>query len=98
MSDAIPVFISSHQASNGLSASTVIKAAPGRLGRVNVTTISGGTNGGSVYDAATTGAAAASNLIATLPKTVGSYEFDWPFNNGLVYIPGTSEVVSISWS
>jgi len=79
----------------GLSASTLIKAGSGRLSRINVTTAGAA---GAVYDSATVGGVSASNLIAVIPATVGQYQFDWPVANGLVYVPGSAQVASISWS
>jgi len=84
------------QSSLNLSTSTLIKAAPGRVARVNVVTA--GSTAGALYDAATVGGAAASNEIAVIPNTVGQYQFDWPFFAGLVFVPGTGQVISISWS
>lgn len=83
------------QSANGLAANTVVKAAPGRLSRVSVTTAGAV---GAVYDSATVGGIGASNLIGVIPATVGVYFFDWPFLNGLVYAPGAAQVASISFS
>jgi hypothetical protein len=77
------------------SASAVIKATAGRLVRINVLTA--GSAPGAVHDCATTGAAAAGNLIFNVPNTVGSYELDWPCDTGIVYILGTGQVVSASF-
>jgi len=79
-----------------VTASTLVKSGLGRVFSVNVTTA--GAAGG-IYDVATTGAAGAANLIATIPATVGTYNyFGLPFENGLVYVPGSAQVVSISYS
>lgn len=82
------------QAANGLSANTVVKAAPGRLTRVSVTTAGAA---GAAYDSATVGGIGASNLIGVIPAAVGVYLFDWPVNNGIVYAPGAAQVASISY-
>lgn len=83
------------QSANGVSASKVIKTGKGRLGRVSVTTAGAV---GAVYDSATVGGVGASNLIGTVPATVGIYDFDWPFYLGLVYVPGASQVASLTYS
>lgn len=78
------------------SADAVIKATAGRVVRVNVVTA--GSAAGAIHDCATTGAAAASNKVATIPNTVGSYEIDFPCSTGIVYKVGTGQVVSISYT
>lgn len=79
-----------------IAAATVVKAAPGRLVRINVNTA--GTTAGTASDCATTGAVAAANLIAGIPNTVGTYFLDWPTNTGIVITPGTGQVVSVSYN
>jgi hypothetical protein len=83
------------QSSNGVSADTVIKKGVGRLVRVSVTTAGAA---GAVYDSATVAGAGASNLIAVVPATVGVYFLDWPVLNGITYVPGSAQVVSISYT
>lgn len=83
------------QSALGLAASTVIKTGSGRVARVSITTAGAI---GAIYDAASVGAAGAANLIGSIPATVGVYYFDFPFNNGLIYIPGSAQVASISYS
>jgi hypothetical protein len=78
-----------------MSASAVVKATPGVVVRVSVTTA--GSAPGSVYDTTSTGTAAAANLIGSIPNTVGIYYFDWPTANGIVVAPGTGQVVSVSY-
>ena len=78
-----------------LTASTVIKATPGRICKVIVNTA--GSAPGSINDVATTGAAAAGNLIFNVPNTVGIYDVDFPAATGLVYVLGTGQVVSVSY-
>lgn len=94
--DANNVLISGNGVSSALnlSASTVVKAGPGRLVRVNVITAGAA---GTINDCLTTGAAAAGNEIAVIPATVGTYVFDWPCLVGIVYVPGSAQVVSISF-
>ena len=82
------------QSALNLSANTVIKAAPGRLTRVSVTTAGAA---GAVYDTFGVGGAIPANLIAVVPAVVGVYLFDWPCNIGIVYIPGAAQVASISY-
>lgn len=87
------------------TAAAVIKGSPGRLGKIIV--VAGGTasNGSFVFnDCATTGAAAASNEIFTIPSgaTAGTvYDLQWPCLTGIVLsaVPTAgSPIVSISYT
>jgi len=79
-----------------VSASTVIKATAGRVFRVSVVTA--GSAAGAVHDTTTTGAVAAANKIATIPNTVGIYDLNWPCASGIVLVPGTGQVLAISYT
>lgn len=77
--------------------SQVIKASPGRSYTVSV--ITAGSTAGTLNDCTTTGAAATSNQVGTLPNTVGTYYFHgFPHSSGIVLIPGTSQVLAISYT
>jgi len=79
-----------------ISTTTAIKSSKGRIAKVNVTTP--GSSNGSIYDHATTTGTGATNLVAVIPDTVGSYEIDFPCANGIVIAPGTGMVVSVSYN
>jgi hypothetical protein len=77
---------------------TAVKASPGRVCKVNVNAAN--STAVKVYDCATTGAAAASNLIYAGPTTgvVGTViSLDFPCLVGIVVDPGTAGVVSVSF-
>jgi len=76
-------------------AATLVKPANGNLITITVTTA--GSTTGSVNDSATTGGVAASNLIATIPNTIGIYYIPFTFLNGLVITPGTTQVISVCY-
>ncbi len=80
----------------GMAASTVIKDNPGIAFRVNVLTA--GSTAGEIHDCAAVADAAAENLVATIPASVKSHELVWPCAVGIVYIPGTSQVASASFT
>jgi len=80
----------------GLSATTLLAARGGRLYSINVTTA--GSTPGAVYDSSTIAGVSASNLIANIPATAATISLNWPFVNGLVYVPGSSQVASISYT
>jgi len=77
-----------------ITAATVVKATPGRIVRVAVTTAGAA---GSIYDHATTSGVAAGNLIAAIPATVGVFDLDWPCAVGIVVVPGAAQVCSVSF-
>ncbi|OYY59037.1 MAG: hypothetical protein B7Y55_01115 [Polynucleobacter sp. 35-46-207] len=79
-----------------ITAATVVKAFPGKIVNVNVTTA--GTTVGSVSDIATTAGVAAANLVASIPNAVGSYPLNFPCKVGIVITPGTGQVISVSYN
>lgn len=79
--------------SGSLSAATVVKAAPGRLCSVVVTTAGAA---GTIYDS--TNAAATSNPIFVVPATLGVYVVNIPCAFGIVYAPGSAQVAVVSYS
>jgi|SRR6185437_4014917 len=79
-----------------ITAATVVKATPGTLFRVSVNTA--GSAAGSAYDASTTSGNIAANLIADIPNTVGIYELEWPCAAGILIVPGTGQVLSVSFA
>lgn len=84
-----------------LSATTAVTgttATAGWLFTINVT-VAGATTG-AIYDNDSTSTGnTAGNLIAVVPEAVGSYPFyGFPYQTGLVFVPGTNQVVSISYT
>ena len=71
----------------------IAKTGTGRICKLFVNTAGAGA---SLNDCATTGAAAASNLIVNIPNAVGSYDVQMPFFQGLCVTPG-SAVFSLSF-
>jgi hypothetical protein len=66
-----------------------------RIVRVNV--VVAGTTAGSVNDSATVAGAVAANEIESIPSVVGPILLDFPIFAGIVIIPGTGQVVSVSY-
>lgn len=79
-----------------VSAATVVKAMRGRIVKVNVNTA--GSTVGLIYDHTTTSGVGAANLVGTIPDVVGTYTFDFPCGVGIVVVPGTGQVVSVSYN
>lgn len=89
------------QSSLNVNTTRVIKASAGTVFRVVVQTpATAGTFG--IYDAATTGAIAASNSIyqvsASWPAAGTVLTLEFPCQNGIVVQPGTGGAVSVSFS
>lgn len=78
-----------------LDAVTVSSYAARRISHVHV--LVAGSTAGSVSDCATLGAVAASNLVFSIPNTVGIYLVDFPMILGIAITPGTGQVVSVSY-
>lgn len=74
----------------------VLKTTKGQVAKVSV--IVAGSAVGAVYDRATTSGVAASNQLYVIPNTVGVYDLNMPFANGLVVTPGTGQTVVVSWA
>ena len=80
-----------------ITTQTVIAVGSGRVVRVMVNTP--GSTAGTISDSATTGGVAASNLIANIPNVANTMVYlDFPYTNGLVITPGTSQVLSVSYT
>lgn len=80
-----------------ISTATVVKGSGGVLFRVSVTTA--GTAAGAAYDASTLAGNVAANLIGTIANAVTTQplEFVWPCTNGILIVPPTGGVVSVSF-
>jgi hypothetical protein len=98
----LPVVVNSTAITGGgilsfldISAATAVKSMQGRIVRVNVTTA--GSAAGAIYDNPTTAGVGAANLVAEIPNVVGSYLIDFPCATGIVIVPPTAGVVSVSF-
>lgn len=79
----------------GAATTTVIKAAPGRICSISVTTA--GTTVGAVYDSKLTTGNSAKNQLFVIPNTVGVTKLEWPCSVGIVITTGTGQTVSVSY-
>jgi len=79
-----------------ISTATAIKSSKGRIVKVNVTTA--GSANGAIYDHPTTTGIGASNLVGVIPDVIGTYSFDFPCATGIVIVPPTAGVVSVSFN
>ena len=82
-----------------LSVATVVKAAPGTLYSMSVTTA--GSAAGAIYDTTTTGGVGAANLIATIANAVTAAPLNfnaWPCKAGIVVVPPTGGVVAVAFT
>jgi len=95
------VSIGASRTALNVTSSTLVKGpltgiGEGRIFSFNVTTAGAA---GAIYDSPTTAAVAAGNLICVIPATVGVYSWPdgFPFQQGLVVVPGAAQVVSLSF-
>ena len=85
------------KSSLNITAATVVQtvaAGAQRIVRFVVTTAGAA---GALYDASTTGGASAASLIAVMPATVGIYDLNFPVASGVLVVPGSGQVVSVSY-
>ena len=94
-----------YRTSDPITASTLVYAGAGRLASYSI--IVAGSTDGFIYDSATTALAAASNLMAAIPKPsttadapvpgIGVFQAGMFFTDGLVVIPGTGQTVAVTY-
>lgn len=82
------------QTASAISAATLVKPNAGRVAMVSITTA--GSAPGTIYDTNT--AASTARPIFAIPNTLGVIFVNLPTSYGIVVAPGTSQVVSVSWS
>lgn len=77
-------------------APVVVTTKNGRVAYVSI--VAGGDDGGYIYNCQTTAQAADANKLMALPTVPGIYIAAVNFNNGLVIIPGTNQLVNVTYS
>jgi hypothetical protein len=77
-----------------INAATVVRMGPGRLAVVSVTTA--GSAVGTAYDDVTI--TSPKRALYVIPNTVGVIFVNLPCDYGLVVVPGTGQVVTVSYS
>lgn len=80
----------------GASVPLLVNTGSGRL--VNVYVITAGSAAGSIHDAGSVAGAVAGNTLFTIPTTTGITQVNIPYSNGLVILPGTGQVINITYS
>ena len=79
-----------------ISSPTLVQLGPSKL--ADVVVIVAGSTVGYIYDAGTVAAAVTGKRAFVIPNTVGMLQASFPFQNGIVVIPGSGQIVSISYS
>jgi hypothetical protein len=95
---AIPIRTGSDAAFTTLNLAApgaVVKASPGRVMKVMVNTA--GSGAGAIYDRASLTGVAAANLLFSIPNTAGVYILEAPCANGITVVPGTAQVVAVTY-
>lgn len=86
--------IAGTQTKASISTTTVVSTSAGRF--VTLSIVTGGTTTGTVYDANTT--TDTSRALYTIPTTIGRVIMNVPVVNGIVVVPGTGQVVTVTYS
>ena len=76
-----------------ISTNTVVKTTPGQVCTVAI--ITSGSTSGSIHDCTTSGAATSGNI--TIPLVSGTSYTPFKHSNGITVIPGTGQVLSLSF-
>ena len=75
-----------------ISAATIVKNSAGRVATVSITTSAGG---GIIYDSST---ASTTRPIYDIPSTVGVFVVNLPVSYGIYVVPGSGQVLTVSYS
>jgi alpha-L-arabinofuranosidase len=78
-----------------VTAQTLVVAGQGRLVSVSVTVA--GAAAGTINNSATTGGAAASNVLVAVPNAVGIIQCGQKFTYGLVISPGAGQSLNVTY-
>lgn len=89
-------YFAGNNTSAALTSQTLIATGSGYL--VNFSVTVAGTTVGTVNNAVSTAAAAASNALVGTPNTIGVYSAGVRFTSGLVVTPGTGQSVVVTYS
>jgi hypothetical protein len=82
------------QSAATITAATLVSTTANRLATISITTA--GSANGAIYDS---NALTNTTLpIFTIPQTIGVIFINLPVTNGILVVPGTGQVVTVSWS
>ncbi|WP_455387440.1 hypothetical protein [Petrachloros mirabilis] len=76
-----------------ISSNTVVKGSPGQVCSVSI--ITSGSTSGAIHDCTTSGAATSGNV--TIPLVSGTFYAPFKHSKGITVIPGTGQVLSLSY-
>jgi hypothetical protein len=85
--------VNGQQGYPGISTPTTASKAAGRLAQVSVVTA--GSTPGTIYDSNSAGT---TKPIYAVPNTIGSFFINIPVLYGIYVVPGTGQVIAISYS
>lgn len=81
--------------SDTVTSTTLVIAGTGKI--INFCVTVAGSANGTINDSATTGGAAAANVLVATPNTIGVTECDLMFTDGIVIAPGTGQSVNVTY-
>jgi hypothetical protein len=79
-----------------VTASTLIIAGKGRL--ISFSVVVAGSASGLIYNAGTPSGGAAANALVATPTTIGVYDANMMFTDGIVVAPGTGQSINVTYS
>lgn len=82
------------QTASNISVATLVKPVAGRVAVVSITTA--GSAVGHIYD--TNQVAATTPTVYAIPNTIGVHFVNLPTSFGIVVVPGSGQVVTVSYS
>ena len=78
-----------------VSAAMVVKPSAGRVCKISV--ITAGSTLGAVYDYNSTASIPSGQQVAAVPNVVGVYTYDIPVSTGITIVPGTGQLLAVSY-
>lgn len=96
LNNAATTFLNVNGSANlaNISVPTVVSPNAGRICEVSILTA--GTTQGIAYDGASL--ADVSRPLFDIPNVVGVYKANWPVGVGIMIVPGSGQVISVSYS
>jgi len=79
-----------------VSTSTLIIAGRGRL--IDFSVVVAGTTTGLIYNTGTPSSGVLANALVTTPMTLGVYDANMIFTDGIVVAPGTGQSINVTYS
>lgn len=96
INNASTTFLNVHGTTNSgpISTPTVIKSSAGRIRDIGILQVGSAT--GTAYDGSLVASLSKPQFI--IPNYLGVYEADWPFSIGILIVPGSGQILTVTYS